>query len=365
MAALTLGYKASAEQFAPRELLEYAVYAEEAGFDSVVVSDHLQPWRHTDGHAPFSFAWLAALAERTERVRLGTSVVTPTFRYHPVIVAQAMGTLDQLAPGRVFLGVGTGESLNEAPLGIEWPEFKERFGRLKEAVEIMRRLWVEDFVSYEGLYFHTRNATVYDKPSGKLPLGLAAAGAVAARLAGRTADMLICTSGKPMKLYRETLLPALQEGAGRAGRDPNSIERMIEMKVSFDTDRDRAMEDTRIWAALALPPESKVGVEDPREMERLASELPVERAASRWIVSDDPEEQVERIMPYLELGFTHLVFHAPGPDQRRFLDLYAERVLPRLRALAPAVPGPSGDGELAGADAPTPVNPGVGDESVQ
>ena len=125
MSELTLGYKASAEQFAPRELLEFSVHAEERGFDSIVVSDHFQPWRHTDGHAPYSFAWMGALAERTKRVRLGTSVVTPTFRYHPAIVAQAVGTLDQLAGGRAFLGVGTGESLNEVPvLGIEWPPFK-------------------------------------------------------------------------------------------------------------------------------------------------------------------------------------------------------------------------------------------------
>ncbi len=333
MPALTLGYKASAEQFAPRELLEFAVHAEACGFDSVVVSDHFQPWRHTDGHAPLSLVWLAALAERTRRIRIGTSVLTPTFRYHPAIVAQAMGTLDQLAPGRVFVGVGTGESLNEVPvLGIEWPGFKERFGRLKEAMELMRRLWTEDFVTYDGTYFHTRSATVYDKPTGHLPLYVAGAGGQAAKLAGRTADGFICTSGKAMELYRETLLPAVKDGAENAGRDPRSIELMIEMKVSFDTDRRRALEDTRVWAALALSPEEKTGVEDPREMERRAAELPLERAASRWIVSDDPEAQLEGIRPYLEMGFTHLVFHAPGPDQRRFLDLYAERVLPLLRA---------------------------------
>ena len=337
MTELTLGYKASAEQFAPRELLDFSIHAEACGFDSVVVSDHFQPWRHTDGHAPFSFAWLAALGERTKRVRLGTSVVTPTFRYHPAIVAQAMATLDQLFPGRVFLGVGTGESLNEIPvLGIEWPGFKERFGRLREAVELMRRLWTEDFVTYEGEYFHTKAATVYDKPTGKLPLYIAAAGGQAARLAGRTGDGFICTSGKPMELYRETLLPAVEEGAARAGRDPSTIERMIEMKVSFDSDHRRALEDTRVWAALALPPESKVGVEDPREMERLAAELPLEKAASRWIVSSDPDEQVEQIAPYLEMGFTHLVFHAPGDDQRRFIELYSDHVLPRLRAWRPS-----------------------------
>jgi coenzyme F420-dependent glucose-6-phosphate dehydrogenase len=332
---LTLGYKASAEQFAPRELLEFAVYAEEVGFDSVVVSDHFQPWRHTDGHAPFSFAWLGALAERTSGVRLGTSVVTPTFRYHPAIVAQAMGTLEQLAPGRVFLGVGTGESMNEVPvLGIEWPGFKQRFGRLREAVELMRRLWTEDFVTYEGEYFRTQGATVYDKPTRGLPLYIAGAGAQAAKLAGRAGDGFICTSGKPMELYSETLLPAVEQGAAEAGRDADSIERMIEMKVSFDLDRQRAMEDTRVWAALALSAEEKVGVEDAREMERLAAALPLERASSRWIVSDDPDEQISQIQPYLELGFTHLVFHAPGPDQRRFLELYAERVLPKLRRVA-------------------------------
>jgi coenzyme F420-dependent glucose-6-phosphate dehydrogenase len=332
---LTLGYKASAEQFAPRDLLDFSIHAEACGFDSVVVSDHYQPWRHTDGHAPYSFAWLAALGERTSKVRLGTSVVTPTFRYHPAIVAQAMGTLDQLSPGRVFLGVGTGESMNEIPvLGIQWPAFKERFGRLREAVEIMQRLWTEDHVTFDGDYYHTRDATVYDKPTSRMPLYVAGAGGQAARFAGRVADGFICTSGKARELYTETLLPGLLEGANRAGRDPNSIEKMIEMKVSFDTDRQRALEDTRIWAALALPPEAKVGVEDPREMERLAAELPIEKAASRWIVSSDPDEQVEAIKPYLEMGFTHLVFHAPGPDQKRFLELYGEQVLPRLRALA-------------------------------
>jgi coenzyme F420-dependent glucose-6-phosphate dehydrogenase len=332
---LTLGYKASAEQFAPRELLEFSVYAEECGFDSVVVSDHYQPWRHTDGHAPYSFAWLAALAVKTSKVKIGTSVVTPTFRYHPAIVAQAMGTCDQLSNGRALLGVGTGESLNEVPvLGIEWPGFKERFGRLREACELMRRLWTEDFVSFEGEYYKTVNATVYDKPVGKMPLYVAGAGGQAARFAGRVADGFICTSGKAWELYRETLLPGVREGAEKAGRDYDSIEKMIEMKVSYDTDRQRALEDTRIWAALALPPEAKVGVEDPREMERLAAELPLEKAASRWIVSDDPDEQVEKIKPYLEMGFTHLVFHAPGDDQKRFIELYARDVFPKLRKLA-------------------------------
>jgi coenzyme F420-dependent glucose-6-phosphate dehydrogenase len=330
---LKLGYKASAEQFHPRELLEFSVHAEAVGFDSIMVSDHFQPWRHTGGHAPYSFAWLGALGERTSRAIIGTSVVTPTFRYHPSIVAQAIGTLGELYPGRVILGVGTGESLNEVPAtGIEWPPFKERFARLREAIELMHRLAREERVSFDGEYFRTESATIYNRPETPVPIYVAASGAVAARLAGRVADGFICTSGKASELYRETLLPAVAEGLRKAGRDAGSIEYMIEMKVSFDTDRERALQDTRHWAALALSAEEKMGVEDPLEMEKLADALSVERAASRWIVSDDPDEHVERMAETIELGFTHLVFHAPGLDQRRFLDLYSELVLPRLRA---------------------------------
>ena len=328
---LKLGYKASAEQFGARELLEFSVVAEEVGFDSVWVSDHFQPWRHNGGHAPYSFAWMAALGERTSRVLIGSSVVTPTFRYHPSIVAQALGTIGALNPGRVALGVGTGESLNEVPaIGVQWPKFKERFGRLRESIELMQRLWREERVSYEGEYYRTESATIYDRPDEPVPIYIAASGPTAARLAGRVADGFICTSGKAPELYRETLLPNVEQGMEKAGRAAGSIERMIEMKVSFDTDRDRAMNDTRHWAALALSPEEKMGIEDPVEMERRADALPVERAASRWIVSTDPDEHIEKIAPYVELGFTHLVFHAPGPDQERFLRLYAREVLPRL-----------------------------------
>ncbi len=328
---LKLGYKASAEQFGPRELVEYAVLAEELGYDTVVVSDHFQPWRHDGGHAPFSFAWLAAVGERTSRIGLGTSVVAPSYRYHPGIVAQAMATLGHLYPGRVFLGIGTGEAMNETPLGVHWPDQKERFQRLKEAAQLMKLLWTEDRVSYDGNYFHTENATVYDRPDDGVPLYIAASGPAAARLAGRIADGFITTSGKAPELYADKLLPAVREGAEKEGRSMSEIELTIEMKVSYDTDQERAREDTRNWGALALTPEEKVGVEDPIEMQRLADALPAERAASRWIVSDNPAEQVAAIKPYLDLGFTHLNFHFPGEDQERALRLYAEHVLPLLR----------------------------------
>jgi coenzyme F420-dependent glucose-6-phosphate dehydrogenase len=332
-APLRLGYKASSEQFGPTQLLDYAVLAETVGLDSVWISDHFQPWRHTGGHAPFSLAWLGALGARTSRVVIGTSVLTPTFRYHPSVVAQAFATLGAMFPGRVVLGAGTGESLNEVPAsGMHWPEQKERTARFKEAVDLIRRLWIEEQLTYEGTFYRTANATIYDRPDVPVPVYIAAAGPVMAKFAGEQGDGFICTSGKPWELYTQTLLPSLRTGLERAGRTPRVFDRMIEIKLSFDSDRDRALQDTRFWGALALRPEEKLNIEDPLEMERLADALPVERAASRWIVSNDPDEAVQRIGQYVELGFNHLVFHAPGPDQVRFLKLFGELLAPRLRA---------------------------------
>ncbi|XVU23424.1 glucose-6-phosphate dehydrogenase (coenzyme-F420) [Actinoplanes sp. CA-054009] len=331
---IRFGYKASAEQFPPSELLNYSVLAEELGFDSVFVSDHLQPWRHDGGHAPAALPWLGALAARTERILIGTSVLTPSFRYHPAVVAQAFATLGCLAPERVVLGVGSGESLNEVPLGIPWPDGKERFARLKEAVQLIQKLWREDRVTFDGQFYQTENATIYDKPEIPVPIYIGASGPSATRLAGRIADGFITTSGKGRELYTDTLLPAVREGAEKAGRKIDDLDLLIEVKVSFDDDHEKARQDTRHWGALALTPDEKTGVEDPIEMQRLSDELPVERTASRWIVSSDHDEHVEKIAEYLDMGFKHLVFHAPGPDQERFLRLYSEKILPQLRSRA-------------------------------
>jgi len=327
------GYKASAEQFAPRELLGYALEAERLGLDSVALSDHFQPWRHTGGHGPAALPWLGAAAHAMDGARLGTSVLTPTLRYHPSVVAQAFATLACLTgPGRVFLGVGTGEALNEtAPTAQPWPNGKERRARLTEAVELIRRLWREDRVTSEGEYYSTDRATVYDRPDQPVPILMAAGGPLAAKLAGRLGDGLICTSGKDPDLYRQ-LLTKVEEGAREAGRDESleGFERLIEIKVSYDRDVDFARDACRWWAALGLSGEEKSGVDDPMEMERLA-DAAADRAHERFIVSDDPEAVVDRIAPYVELGFDHLVFHAPGTDQSRFLTQFGAEVLPRLR----------------------------------
>src|SRR6476646_2637968 len=335
---LRIGYKASAEQFGPRQLVDYAVLAEELGLDSVMVSDHFQPWRHHGGHAPFSLAWMAAVGERTERVQLGTSVMTPTFRYNPAVVAQALGTLGCLYPGRVMLGVGSGEALNEVVVGAVdedgWPEFKERFARLREAVRLMRELWTGERVTFEGEYYRTVGATIYDKPERPIPVYVAAGGPVVAKYAGRAGDGFICTSGKGMDLYTEKLMPAVAEGAQAAGRDPAAIDNLIEIKMSYDRDPEAALENCRFWAPLSLTAEQKHSVDSALEMERLADELPIEQVAKRWIVASDPDEAVAQIKPYVDAGLNHLVFHGPGNDQERYLTQFAEDVLPKLRALA-------------------------------
>jgi coenzyme F420-dependent glucose-6-phosphate dehydrogenase len=324
------GYKASAEQFGPRRLLDYSRLAAELGLKTVAVSDHFQPWRHQGGHTPAVLPWLGAAGATIPDALLGTSVLTPTMRYHPSIVAQNFATLGSLYPGRIFLGVGTGEALNETPAtAATWPGAKQRRMMLREAITLIRQLWSEDRVTFEGEYYRTDRATIYDKPDEQIPVYIAASGPLAAKLAGRAGDGFIATSGKAPELYTQ-LLENLREGAQAAGRDPDAIDKFIEIKVSYDPDPDYASGACAFWAPLALTPDEKSGIDDPIEMEQAADKI-LDRAPSRFICSDDPDEVVERIAPYVELGFEHLVFHGPGDDQERFLRGFCADVLPRLR----------------------------------
>jgi coenzyme F420-dependent glucose-6-phosphate dehydrogenase len=230
----------------------------------------------------------------------------------------------------VFLGVGTGEAMNETPVtGGAFPGRKERRMRLAEAIRLIRTLWTDERVDFAGDYYKTERATIYDRPEQPPPIYVAASGPLAAKLAGRAGDGFICTSGKEAALYEE-LLSNVAAGAEQAGREPASLRRMIEVKVSYDRDRERAFENTHWWAALALTPEQKEGVEDPVEMERLA-DANLDRAHTRFICSDDPEEVVEAIGSYSALGFDELVLHAPGADQARFIEQFSADVLPLLR----------------------------------
>lgn len=345
---LTIGYKASAEQFAPAQLARFAVLAERVGLDSVAVSDHFQPWRLTGGHAIGALPWIGYVAARTERVLLGTSVLSPSWRYNPAVVAQAMATLGLLAPGRVFLGVGSGEALNEAAVGAlpagQWPPFKERFARLREAVQVIRGLWTQDVVTFEGDYFQVHDARLFDRPEQPIPLYIAAGGPMMARYAGRAADGLLCTSGKGRSLYADDLLPAVTEGRAKAGRADDPVARVIEIKLSYDPDPARALANTRFWAPLSLTADDKHSLTSPEEFEAAADALPIEQVARRWIVTPDPQHVVDAVKVYTDLGFDHLLLHGPGEDQERFLEVLARDVLPGLRELA----GPHDEHQPAG-----------------
>jgi coenzyme F420-dependent glucose-6-phosphate dehydrogenase len=239
-----------------------------------------------------------------------------------------------LSNGRVILGVGSGEALNEiAVSGREWPEFKERFARLRESIKLIRELWTSDNVNFKGDYYELVDAKIYDRPEQPVPVYVAAGGPVVAKYAGRAGDGFICTSGKGMELYTDKLMPAVKEGAEAAGKAVEDVDRTIEIKLSYDRDHEKALENTRFWAPLSLSAEQKHSVSSAEEMERLADELPIDQVAKRWIVASDPDEAVAQIKPYLDAGLNHLVFHGPGHDQERFLTQFSEDVLPKLRAL--------------------------------
>jgi coenzyme F420-dependent glucose-6-phosphate dehydrogenase len=327
-----IGYKASAEQFDAVDVVSFACRAEALGFDFVAVSDHFQPFRHSDAHAAFSLACLGAIGARTRTVGLGTSVLTPTLRYHPAVVAQAFATLERLSPGRVFLGVGTGEAFNEVPAtGRAWPAPRERQQRLAEAVQLIRELWSTPRLTFAGRWYRTRAATIYDRPGTPPPIYMAASAVGSAALAGRHGDGLITTSGKESSLY-PTLVEAFEAGARSAGRDPKRLPRILEVKVSYARELRRARSACDWWAALGLTREEKTDIDDPVELERRA-DAARGRALSRFVVTDDPGRVVEALRPYRDLGFDRFLIHGPGGDQRCFLDEFASDVLPALRAL--------------------------------
>ncbi|MEK6977453.1 MAG: TIGR03557 family F420-dependent LLM class oxidoreductase [Candidatus Hydrothermarchaeota archaeon] len=327
---LKLGYWAATEQYPPERLLEFAVLAERAGFESVLASDHFHPWFHTDAHASFTWVWMAAAAERTTRMEIGTGITAPILRYNPAIVAQAFGTLGALYPGRISIAVGTGEAMNEVPVGYHWPRFKERAARLEEAVKIIRLLWKEAFVSFQGKYFQLRDANLYTKPKKPIPIYIAASGPTVAEMAGRLGDGLL-TIPHDERHYREVLFPAMERGAREAGRDPAGIEKVIELKFSYDEDYDRAARSIRPWASTAIPNVLNMPVYDPRELERKGTDVPKEELLKGWWVTTDPEEHIEKIGRFIRLGFNRVQLHSSSPDEEKFIAVYGKQVLPYLR----------------------------------
>jgi coenzyme F420-dependent glucose-6-phosphate dehydrogenase len=274
---------------------------------------------------------MAALAERTKRVEIGTAVTCPTLRYNPAIVAQAFATLRNMYPDRIFIGLGTGEAMNEVPVGCEWPSYNERVERLEEAIEVMKLLWSGDFVSFKGKYYRLRKARLYTNSSSPPPMYLAASGARVAEIAGRECDGLV-TLPLPETQYREILFPALERGAKSAGRDPRKIVKGLELLVAYDEDYEKALNTARIWAAGILPLMYKCGITDPREIESYGRFVGDKQLCEYWLVGTRPEDHIHQLEKYIRLGFENIHIVSSSPDEIKTIRMYAKHVLPYIRS---------------------------------
>jgi G6PDH family F420-dependent oxidoreductase len=311
-----LGYALSSEEHAPRDLVRHAVAAEEAGFAFALVSDHFHPWIGQQGQSPFVWAVIGAIAEATERLRLGTGVTCPTMRIHPAVVAQAAATSALLMPGRFFLGVGTGENLNEPVLGLRWPNPEERLEMLEEAVGLMRELWQGGLVTQRGRHYTVSQARLYSVPDEPPPIAVAAAAPEAAELAGRIGDAFVSTSPDA------ELIAQFEQGGG-AGKP-----RYAQLTVCWaETEREAIETAHRWWPNAALGGELGQELPLPRHFEQAAETLSPEQVAEKVICGPDADEHREAIREFEDAGFDHVYVHQVGPDQDGFMRFYEREVL--------------------------------------
>lgn len=331
------GYALSSEEHAPNDLVRYARLAEEAGFTFALISDHFHPWVDAQGRSPFVWTVIGGIAQATERLRLGTGVTCPTMRYHPAIIAQAAATAAAMMPGRFFLGVGTGENLNEHVLGDRWPEQAVRAEMLEEAVEVIRLLWQGGMKSHHGRYYTVENARIYTLPKDPTPIYVAASGPSAAELAGRIGDGLISTTP-------DAKLVQTFERAGGAGKP-----RYAQATVCWGNDEASARKTAhKLWAFSSLPGELSQELPTPAHFEQGSQVVTEETVAQSIVCGPDPAKHAQNLQKYVDAGFDHLYIHQVGPDQEGFLRFYQREVLPRLRQPMPAMDQAAADTAAAG-----------------
>jgi len=317
------------EQWQPEMLVRHARLAEEAGFDMLVVSEHFHPWVDDRSAAGFAFSTLGAMAMVTDRVAFSTGVATPLFRYHPALVAQAAATVDRLTGGRFQLGVGTGENINEGPLGYEFPPYAERAARMREALRIMRRLLDGEKLTFEGRYYRTDRAKLYSPPLGRVPIRLAAGGPKSATLAVEEADGLITSVKDPAETFERVLRPARAAAADRGRPDP---EVLATRWAIYARDLDEAWEAMYSWRGLRAP--GRLHAVDPEELRRRADTLSRDEVLGRYPVVSSVDELVEVYRPLVtDLGADIVTLQVAGTDQESLIGLIGAEVLPRLRRL--------------------------------
>ena len=320
------------EQWQPEILVRHAVLAEEAGFDMVVVSDHFHPWVDDVGAAGFAYATLGAIAHGTEHVEIATGVTTPIFRYHPAIVAQAAATLDRLSGGRFHLGVGTGENLNEGPLGFEFPRYAERAERVTEALEIIRSLLDGEKLTYEGKHYRTDRARLYSPPSRYVPIWLAAGGPRSAAMAARYADGII-TSVKSAEGTRERVLDPARQAAEEIGKRPPPI--LATRWSIFAADEDEAWEALKAWRGLRAP--GRLHEVDPTELRMRADEMSRSEVVGQYSIVASAGDYVDAYLPLVrDVDAEIVTIQTTSVHQEETIALLGREVLPRLRAAAEA-----------------------------
>jgi coenzyme F420-dependent glucose-6-phosphate dehydrogenase len=317
---MEIGYALSSEEHRPNALVNWARRAEETGFSFAMISDHFHPWVDAQGQSSFVWSVIGGIAQVTKRLRLGTGVTCPILRIHPAILAQAAATAADMLPGRFFLGVGTGENLNEHILGDHWPPVDLRREMLDEAVEVIRLLWQGGSRSFEGAFYTVENARIYTLPDELPPIMVAAAGPESAGLAGLIGDGLISTSpnAKVVQAFDEM-------GSGR------SRPHYGQMTVCVaDNEAEARKTAHRLWPTAGLKGELTAELPLPAHFEQAAQLVTEATVADAVICGADPQRHLEQIQQYVDAGFDHVYVHQIGPDQEAFFRFYEREIIPRL-----------------------------------
>jgi coenzyme F420-dependent glucose-6-phosphate dehydrogenase len=336
-----IGYWASQEQYSMHDLIKFVNEAESGGFNTCLTSDHFHPWWHDNGYGNFTWVWLATAAEKTKSMEFVTGVTAAVYRYNPAIIAQAFASLDVLYPGRIGLGIGTGEAMNEVPVGFDWPSSDIRLARTIEAIQIIRRLWEgskkakgnenignsNGFVNFNGQYFNINGAKLYTPPiSEKIPLYMAANGEEAIRTAARYADGLI-TTVKPDN--SKEIFDRFNKAAIDEGKNPGFLEKIAKPKISYSEDYDRAFKATEFWRASLIEGAFDLNISDPRQLELKAKvEVSDEKVKQSTLIVTSIEECISSIEDYFKAGFTRIYIHSTSPNEIKFIKEFCSKVLP-------------------------------------
>ena len=329
MARAQVGYAAMLEQFGPREAVDFCVAAEEAGFSGVMAADHVQPWVPQQGHAAFVWAFMAAAAERTSG-DMGPGVTCPSFRQHPAMIAQAATTMATLYPGRFWLGLGSGEALNEHFVAGYWPELRERTDRLFESIEIIRRLFSGKDVRHEGRYYRMETLRLWTLPEIPPPIYVATAGPLTAERTGRFCDGIITVGAQAERIA--TVFEAFDKGAREAGKDPAAMPKILQLHLSWaETDEEATRNALVEWpnGGMKFP---KQDIRSPHDFAQIANLVRPEDFQGRMLISSNLEEHQREIQRFLDLGFDKVYLHNVGRNQRQWIDAFGREVLPKLTA---------------------------------